>query len=162
MCFRPDTRARRLWEVNLYAMRYLGIKLLLLDADNTLTKWNDLNALPEAAEFVRTAKAAGFGVVVISNNHADRLEPISKQLEINCLPDMHKPLAKKTKAFVESIGLQPRDCAVIGDQILTDVLMGKRLGAHTVLLDPIDLTHEYKVTKFNRNIERLIKKLWKI
>ena len=33
MCFRPDTQALRLENVNLHVMRHVGVRVLLLDAD---------------------------------------------------------------------------------------------------------------------------------
>ena len=66
------------------------------------------------------------------------------------------------KRAVRSLGFEPKACAMIGDQVLTDVLAGKLAGMHTVLLDPIDLKAEFRITMFNRGLERLIKKLWKI
>ena len=163
MCFRPDTRARRLSEVNLYVLRHIGIRVLLLDADNTLTRWNETEIAPEIKEWVRLAKALGMAALVISNNGPERLQPLAETLEINCFPRMRKPLPFRTKKLLRQLGFAPQQCAVIGDQILTDVMLGKSLGAHTVLLDPIDTAKEYWwTTRVNRPLEKLIKKLWKI
>ena len=46
MCFRPDTQALRLENVNLYVMRHVGVRVLLLDADNTITRWNSPEISP--------------------------------------------------------------------------------------------------------------------
>lgn len=162
MCFRPDTQALRLENVNLYVMRHVGVRVLLLDADNTITRWNSTEISPQVKEWVRTAKEAGFAVLVVSNNHAPRLEPISRQLEINCIPQVRKPLPFRLKKLAKQLGVKPKQCAMIGDQILTDVLAGNLAGMHTVLLQPIDTSTEFKGTKINRKLEKVIKKLWKI
>lgn len=162
MCFRPDTQALRLENVNLYVMRHVGVRVLLLDADNTITRWNSPEISPQVKEWVRTAKKAGFAVLVVSNNHAPRLEPISRQLEINCIPQVRKPLPFRLKKLAKQLGVKPKQCAMIGDQILTDVLAGNLAGMHTVLLQPIDISAEFKGTKINRKLEKVIKKLWKI
>ena len=162
MCFRPDTQALRLENVNLYVMRHVGVRVLLLDADNTITRWNSPEISPQVKEWVRTAKETGFAVLVVSNNHAPRLEPISRQLEINCIPQVRKPLPFRLKKLAKQLGVKPKQCAMIGDQILTDVLAGNLAGMHTVLLQPIDTSAEFKGTKINRKLEKVIKKLWKI
>ena len=162
MCFRPDTQALRLENVNLYVMRHVGVRVLLLDADNTITRWNSPEISPQVKEWVRTVKEAGFAVLVVSNNHAPRLEPISRQLEINCIPQVRKPLPFRLKKLAKQLGVKPKQCAMIGDQILTDVLAGNLAGMHTVLLQPIDTSAEFKGTKINRKLEKVIKKLWKI
>ena len=103
MCFRPDTQALRLENVNLYVMRHVGVRVLLLDADNTITRWNSPEISPQVKEWVRTAKEAGFAVLVVSNNHAPRLEPISRQLEINCIPQVRKPLPFRLKKLAKQL-----------------------------------------------------------
>ena len=64
--------------------------------------------------------------------------------------------------LAKQLGVKPKQCAMIGDQILTDVLAGNLAGMHTVLLQPIDTSAEFKGTKINRKLEKVIKKLWKI
>ena len=45
----------------------------------------------------------------------------------------------------------------------TNAVVGVNLaGMHTVLLQPIDTSAEFKGTKINRKLEKVIKKLWKI
>ena len=51
--------------------------------------------------------------------------------------------------------LQPDEVVVIGDQLLTDVLGGNRVGLHTILVVPVAQT-DGLVTRFNRKIERRI------
>lgn len=62
---------------------------------------------PQVKEWVRTAKEAGFAVLVVSNNHAPRLEPISRQLEINCIPQVRKPLPFRLKNWLNSWASSP-------------------------------------------------------
>ena len=162
MCFRPDTQALRLQNVNLYCMRHVGVKVLLLDADNTICPWNCPDIAPEVVEWVETAKAAGFAVLVASNNSLERLKPLTEKLRIGALPRAQKPLPFKLKKMVHELGFEPKQCAMIGDQIMRDVLAGNLAGMHTVLLQPIDPYVEFKGTKINRQLEKVVKKLWKI
>ena len=53
--------------------------------------------------------------------------------------------------------LQAEEVVVIGDQLLTDVLGGNRVGLHTILVVPVAQT-DGLVTRFNRKIERRIMK----
>lgn len=162
MCFKPDTQALRLQHVNLYCMRHIGVKVLLLDADNTICPFNSPNVAPEVVQWVQTAKDAGFAVLIASNNTLKRLKPLCDTLGIGALPKAGKPLPFKLKKAVRSLGFEPKQCAMIGDQVLTDVIAGNLAGMHTVLLQPINLSAEFKMTTFNRNIEKVVKKLWKI
>ena len=50
--------------------------------------------------------------------------------------------------------------AVIGDQLLTDVLFGNRVGITTILVNPLSV-HDKIFTRFNRRREKKIyKKLY--
>jgi HAD superfamily phosphatase (TIGR01668 family) len=162
MCFRPDTQALALQNVNLYVMRHVGVRALFLDADNTVAPWNSQEVSEPVRAWVRAAKEAGFAVMVVSNNHMERLQGLSQRLEIHCIPKMRKPLPFRLRRLARSLSLKPNQCAMIGDQILTDVLAGNLAGMHTVLLRPIDMTQEYAGTRINRKLERVIKKLLKI
>ncbi len=162
MCFRPDTQALALENVNLYVMRHVGVRALFLDADNTVARWNSHEISAPVRAWVQAAKDAGFAVMVVSNNHAQRLATLSRELEINCMPKMRKPLPFRLRRLARSLSLKPNQCAMIGDQILTDVLAGNLAGMHTVLLQPIDPSAEFAGTRINRKLEHVVKKLFKI
>ena len=112
MCFRPDTQALRLQNVNLYCLRHVGVKVLLLDADNTLSPWNSPELSPEVVEWVEGAKAAGFAVLVASNNSLKRLMPLTEKLRIGAVPRANKPLPFKLKKAAKALGFAPRQCAM--------------------------------------------------
>ena len=53
------------------------------------------------------------------------------------------------------------EIAVVGDQLLTDILFGNKMGITTILVNPLSLTDKI-FTRFNRYRERKIyKKLYK-
>ena len=108
MCFKPDTQALRLQHVNLYCMRHVGVKVLLLDADNTICPWNSPDIDPEVIAWVETAKAAGFAVLVASNNSLERLLPLTEKLQIGALPKAKKPLPFRLKKAVRGLGFEPK------------------------------------------------------
>ncbi|MTK87696.1 YqeG family HAD IIIA-type phosphatase, partial [Turicibacter sanguinis] len=45
---------------------------------------------------------------------------------------------------------------MMGDQLMTDVLVSKRLGLYTILVEPIVLSADESSTKFNRKLERYV------
>ena len=112
--------------------------------------------------FSRGQAMLGFAVLVASNNSLERLKPLTERLRIGAVPRAGKPLPFGLKKAAKALGFAPKACAMIGDQILTDVLAGNLAGMHTVLLQPIDTSREFTGTRINRALERVIKKLWKI
>ena len=56
---------------------------------------------------------------------------------------------------MELYKLELSEVVIIGDQILTDILGGNRVGIKTILVNPIS-KKDRKVTMINRRIERYI------
>ncbi|MDP3775542.1 MAG: HAD hydrolase-like protein, partial [Gemmatimonadales bacterium] len=54
------------------------------------------------------------------------------------------------------MGTRPRETALIGDQLFTDVLGGKLLGLRTILVEPLSV-REFATTRVIRRIERLVR-----
>ncbi len=53
------------------------------------------------------------------------------------------------------MNLKKEETVIIGDQLLTDILGGNRLGLHTILVVPVASSDGF-FTQFNRKIERKI------
>ena len=67
----------------------------------------------------------------------------------------NKPSPDVIKSFLKENAIRPQDAAMIGDRPLTDILVGKLLGATTVLVDSISKDEEPPLTRFVRRVERL-------
>ncbi len=64
-------------------------------------------------------------------------------------------MRKAFRRALRDMELQKDEVVVIGDQLLTDVLGGNRLGVYTVLVVPVAQTDGF-VTKFKCKMERRI------
>ena len=132
----------------------LGVRFLFSDIDNTLAPYET----PEPDERIRgwldSLKAAGITVVLVSNNHADRVELFNRTLGLGAYPDCKKPSRKILDRIMKSVGATAADSAFLGDQIFTDVLSARNLGIeHALLVPPI----KDKLTLFFR-FKRLMEK----
>ena len=67
-----------------------------------------------------------------------------------------KPLPGGYRAAARALGLSPQRCAVIGDQIFTDILGANLAGMPSVLLEPIQPETQQKFIVFKRRLERLL------
>jgi HAD superfamily phosphatase (TIGR01668 family) len=97
----------------------------------------------------------GFRIIILSNAPKKRLEPFKEILEVDCAAFSMKPLSKKYKKIFKEYKLTETEVASIGDQILTDVLGGNRVGITTILVNPVS-TKDRALTKINRAIEDYI------
>jgi HAD superfamily phosphatase (TIGR01668 family) len=67
-----------------------------------------------------------------------------------------KPLPHGYRAAAVSMGLAPRQCVAVGDQIFTDILGANLAGVPSVLLEPIEPEVEQKFIVFKRRFERVL------
>ena len=160
MSLRPDFCAPRLADVPLTALG--GARVLLLDADNTLAPWRGAVPDPAAARWVESAKAAGFRLCIASNSDAERLRPLEEALGIPACPRAGKPLPSGLRRIAREMGAAPDACALIGDQLLTDVLAARLAGMRAVLLEPLDPSREFTGTRVNRVLERILLRIFRI
>jgi HAD superfamily phosphatase (TIGR01668 family) len=98
---------------------------------------------------------AGIFVTVVSNNKLKRVKMFSDPLGIPYIYGARKPMRRAFRKALKTMNLKKEEVVVIGDQLLTDVLGGNRLGLHTILVVPVAQTDGF-VTKFNRRVERRI------
>lgn len=163
---KPDFRFHRIYEITPEWLEEHRLKALVLDVDNTLTTHN--NPVPEEAvvQWLEQMRSAGIPMVILSNNHEERVRPFADRLGLPFVSDGAKPLKKgmsrclalladeaalrQEEAAREEIrqgvrsaaslppALFPNQIAVVGDQLFTDILGGSRCGMTTVLVDPIE------------------------
>ena len=114
-----------------------NIRALLLDIDNTLAPYE----LPEPTEellcWFRALSDAGIKTAFVSNNHGGRVAIFNEKIGIPAFPRAKKPLRCGTGRAIKALGVSKKECAIMGDQIFTDVWAGRRIGIRTILVPPI-------------------------
>jgi len=131
----------------------LGVSCLLLDIDNTLAPYEQPTPDGHITAWHASLAAAGIHTAFVSNNHPERVELFNQTLQRPFRCDAHKPLPRRARQLMISLGADKKSTALMGDQIFTDVLCAKLLGARAILVPPIkDRTD--KGTRFKRYLER--------
>ena len=72
-----------------------------------------------------------------------------------------KPLPFGYLKAVKFLGVKRKQCAIVGDQIFTDILGGNLAGCKTVLVSPVEL-EDTKLFKIKRGLERKLLKKYKL
>ncbi len=115
----------------------IGIKALVLDVDGTLITRHEIILHNSVINWVKDAQK-DFSLHLLSNNPSKkRIESIAKQLNINFTYRAAKPTKGALRKVQHNLQLDPRQIAILGDRIFTDVLVGNRLGLYTVLIWPL-------------------------
>ena len=148
----PEKIYETVYDIPLEYLVKKGIKLVMLDIDNTLVTYDDEVPTQENLEWFSALKALGINIVFLSNNNIDRVEKYCKGLDALYFADAHKPLVRFHNAAIRHFGVHPSECMAIGDQLFTDVLAAHMIGARAIKVSPIkDLTGSF--TRFKRKCE---------
>lgn len=153
--FLPDQHVKSIFDISANSLKSKGVKAIITDLDNTLVEWDRANATPKLIKWFEEMKANNIIITIVSNNNEERVKAFSDPLGIPFIFQARKPLVGAFNRAVTKMGVKKEETVVIGDQLLTDVLGGNRSGFHTILVVPVAKTDGF-VTKFNRQIERLI------
>lgn len=157
--YKPDMYKKDIYSVDYKKLLSYGIKCILFDLDNTLVYCNKNKPSRKLKDFIERLKEMGFKIIIFSNSNKKRLAPFKKILEVDCSYSSRKPSQRKFKKVLKEYKYNQSEVAIIGDQILTDVLGGNRMGIFTVLVKPLS-SKEFLWTKINRIFEnRMIRKL---
>ena len=95
-------------------------------------------------------------MIIISNNSAERVRPFAESLGLPFIEKSAKPLPKGFRRACARLGVSPRETAVIGDQIFTDVVGGNLIGARVFLTEPLGPETDGFI-KFKRHLEKWVK-----
>ena len=158
--FKPLIYQKDIFSVNYQMLKEKGIELLIFDLDNTILKVGDELPGSKTQELFKKLNK-DFKVVIASNNIRKKVSKIAEYLNCDYLYSLMKPSKRMKKFLDRKYNLKGSKCAIIGDQIVTDVTVGNRLGMCTILIDPIS-EKDYKITFFNRWLEKKIMKRIKL
>ncbi|MCR8645737.1 YqeG family HAD IIIA-type phosphatase [Paenibacillus sp. N1-5-1-14] len=152
----PKQSVRTVYEIDLEQLWNQGKRGIITDLDNTLVGARDPHATPELLKWLDKVRELGFKVIIVSNNYHERVSIFSKPLDIPFIHKAKKPTSIPFHKAMKMIGTTADETIMIGDQMMTDVLGGNRLGLYTILVNPIAPKDEGVFTKVvNRNLEKI-------
>lgn len=151
---RPDIMADSLNELSAATFKDRGIEGIIIDLDNTLTNWNERFITDDVCSWVKMLQSQGLRFCVLSNSGRKRIKETVKVLGISYVPNALKPRKRGFLQAMQKLNTKPNNTAVIGDQLFTDVLGGKRLGLMTIMIKPRN-KREFLGTKLIRRVEKI-------
>lgn len=153
--FLPKLRVKSVYDIPLDELYAQGIRGLITDLDNTLVGAKAPLATDELVKWLATVKQKGIDVVIVSNNNDSRVGAFASPLGLPYIHAARKPAQRAFRKALELLQLEPSQTLMVGDQLMTDVFGGNRMGLHTVLVAPISPNDEGLTTKINRRMERI-------
>ena len=135
--FFPDLKYCSINEINIEALKEMGIKFAILDIDNTLVPYTSPFPDENAISFLNKLKDNGISYCFVSNNNEERISIFNEKIGAGIYPKAKKPLLYGINKAMTAFGANTHNTVMIGDQVFTDILGGKRAKILTIHVDPI-------------------------
>ena len=152
--FIPDMYQKNIFKINYEKLKKNGIKCLLVDLDNTISPAKEILLCEKTKRLFNKIKK-DFKIVLFSNNFPKRISKFGKYYDVDIACVSLKPFSYKYKYILKKYKLKKSEVAAIGDQLLTDIQGGNKMGITTILVNPMSNIDETE-TWFNRQIEKQI------
>jgi len=152
--FVADQYVKSVFEIDLEKLWESGKKVIFTDLDNTLVGSAVKHPTPEVIAFIKEAQDLGFEILIMSNNNHKRVSLFNKDLSVIAHHKALKPFKVKMGKVLKHYN--PAQVVMIGDQLMTDILVAKRLGLYAILVEPIELKQDERRTKINRRLEKIV------
>ena len=151
--FVPDCRVASFDDIDPSQLKNQGFKGVIADLDNTLVVAETGLATPELVRWLESLKKVGLQVMIVSNNRRRRVAQVADALNLPYISRARKPASWAFRQALGQLKLTPDETVMVGDQLLTDVFGGKRLGLYTILVQPISPVEKW-TTRVNRWLEK--------
>ena len=133
----PRIRAKRITDLTPQQLTARGIKLLMMDFDNTIVPYTTDVPTEAVAQWLEMMKASEVKLCVVSNSKNDRVKIFCREYGLDCITHAKKPFPRGIRECLGRYGMQPSECALVGDQIYTDTLGANGCGVTSILVDAI-------------------------
>jgi len=149
----PDEYASSIFDIPYNNLRLNGTTNILLDIDNTTAPVSAERPGTELVYFFYKLRDMGFKICILSNGSRKRVEIFAEAFGVPYVAKARKPFSRGVGMALELLSAKHSNAVIIGDQIFTDILCGKRAKIRTVLVKPISPAEEWFV-KLKRVFEK--------
>ena len=129
-----------------------NIRLLMLDFDNTIVPYTTNIPTAKMQAWLETMMESDISVCVVSNSKKERVKIFCQQYGLGCITHAQKPFSDGIQRCMAEYELPAESCALVGDQIFTDVLGANCAGVYSILVKAI---HNHNVWLKLRHVAEL-------
>lgn len=155
--FKPYVSAKNVYEIDINFFIKNNIKYVICDLDNTLEAFYTKQPSEQAHKLFNDFKKAGIKFYIVSNNKMKRVKEYADILGCEYISEARKPLKNKTKKFINLNKINTEQCIIIGDQVLTDIVLANRLKIKSILCENL-VEKDQLCTKINKFFDKNIRK----
>ena len=126
-----------------------GIRLMLLDFDNTVVAYTVTEPSDKFLRWVEDIQNSGVNVMIVSNSRKSRRVPdFCEKWGLPYIRRAGKPSPKGIQRAMKQFSALPGETALAGDQTFTDVLGSNLAGVTSVLVHPIYFSHLFQRLRY--------------
>jgi HAD superfamily phosphatase (TIGR01668 family) len=134
----PDYSFRSICDVTPEFLKDRGVRLLLLDLDNTIAPYGTVVPPEKIAAWAETIKKSGVTLFIITNNRgSERVGSLAEAYGVDYIMKARKPFVTGITKALEQLGRRPEETALAGDQVYTDILAANCAGLLSIVVEPI-------------------------
>ena len=149
----PDIYQKSIYTIDYSKLLNRGIKCLLFDLDNTIVPPFSTEAPKKAKDLIIGLKQKGFKIILFTNSPSIRLKGFKRFFGVDGIASACKPFTRKLRKLLQDYGYSVNEVAIIGDQLMTDIKVGNKVGITTILVNPVS-EKDFFLTKIHRFSER--------
>ena len=161
MLTKPNYYVNRITDITPAFLKRIGAKAVILDVDNTLAVNKGKIVLGNVPNWLERMKSSDVRLIILSNAMPERMSGFAEKIGLEFVGLGLKPLPFGYFRAAKRMGVKIKDCAIVGDQLFTDILGGNLAGCKTVLVSPVEMENT-SFFKFKRGMERRLLKKYKI
>ena len=145
----PKKMCRSIYALNLEKLHAQGIRVLFADLDNTLARYSEHAPSEQLHAWTQEVERHGIRLFVLSNSRkATRADIFCTALDIPYLKHAGKPKRPGFQKAMELCGASASECAIVGDQIFTDILGGNRSEVYSILVHPLAIDNVFRAIRY--------------
>ena len=135
----PRVMTAKLTDISADQLRRWGVKLLMLDFDNTIVPYTTTVPTREMECWLRQMNnLPDIQLCIVSNSRNDRVPKFCRERGMAVITHAKKPFSKGIRECLARYGMEPEHAALVGDQIFPDPLGANGCGVRSILVEAID------------------------
>jgi len=124
-------------DINIQDLKNEGIRAIIFDLDNTLMAPHTGRFTEEVIMWINAVRKE-FKIAILSNNtRAEYIRNIKSEIDFPIYGRAIKPMKNTALKLIKELEVRPDECAMVGDNAITDVFLGLRLNMITILVNPL-------------------------
>lgn len=159
--FVPTEYVNSIYDIDIQSLKSNGVKVLILDIDNTLVPTSKKAPTASVSKWIETAQSFGMQVVLASNNSKNRVSAFNESLKLFAVHRASKPLKYGFNKIAKELNVTKGEMCMIGDQVFTDIWGANNAGVMSILVMPISTDEGFGV-RLKRYIEKQVVKKHKM